>query len=104
MSKHFNVTQYYGLGTPNLQKLHTLQLMNILKFTRCWPNRCTRFGCSCAGEYLPKAEREENRLSDELHQNVKTVLATREHVPNKPESKALRQAQHRRTEKKVMAY
>ncbi len=64
-----------------LEKLHTKALLKLLKESRYWcPYGCEPNTCD---------DSEEKEYPTEL---IKEVLKTREHIPNKKEAKALRQA------------
>lgn len=70
---------YEILTYDELQKLKTRQLLSLLRKTHSW-------GCPyCWGS-------EEWNKVQEYQKLIKSVLATREHIPNKIESKAIRKA------------
>ena len=66
------------LAETLLKRAHTRQLLNWLRAAR-----------ACGGSYSPCEEATGTFLSIS---DLKAELATREHIPNKAESKALRQA------------
>lgn len=65
-----------------LKNAHTRQLLNWLRGAR-----------ACGGSYSPCDEAPGTFLSIEA---LKAELATREHIPNKAESRAIRQAAAKR--------
>ena len=70
---------YEILTYDELQKLKTRQLLSLLRKTHSW-------GCPyCWGSEEWNKVREYQKL-------IKSVLSTREHIPNKQESKAIRKA------------
>ena len=70
---------YEILTDDELQKLKTRQLLSLLRSSR-------KMGCP----YCWRSE-EWNKVWD-YQKRIKAVLATREHIPNKQESKAIRKA------------
>lgn len=71
--------KFYKCKTKvELSKLHTKQLLNHLRNTYSW------------GDY--EWEDKDYKARDEYQELIKSILATREHVPTKKESKALRKA------------
>ena len=70
---------YIILTDDELQKLKTRQLLSLLRSSH-------KMGCPyCWGS------EEWNKVWD-YQKRIKAVLATREHIPNKQESKAIRKA------------
>jgi hypothetical protein len=86
-----NAHAYLNKSTQELEGLTTRALMTLRDSTYSGMNRC---GCPshCGDEVLTQAERDENYIIGGLRNRVKAILATREHVPNKKEAKAIRQA------------
>lgn len=70
-----------------LNKLHTKQLLKELRSNRVWGGDCRYLYTSSSPECQQCLA---NQKSNE--QQLKAILATREHIPNKQESKALRKA------------
>jgi hypothetical protein len=70
-----------------LNKLHTKQLLRKLKVGRICGEDCRDYFTSSSPEC-------EQCLANQKYneQQLKAILATREHIPNKQESKALRKA------------
>lgn len=77
---------YYGKVYPieALEKLHTKQLIHI--------NRgCYKNVCSCGVSHCDfYHDSEQYKREQENIKNIKAVLATREHVPSRAESKRAR--------------
>lgn len=73
-----NIKFYECKTKEELSKLHTKQLLNHLRNTYSW------------GDY--EWEDRDYEARDEYQKLIKSILATREHVPSKKESKALRKA------------
>ena len=70
-----------------LNKLHTKQLLKQLRGSRVWGEDCR--------DYITFSNPEcQQCLANQKYneQQLKAILATREHIPNKQESKALRKA------------
>jgi hypothetical protein len=72
---------YEILTYDELQKLKTRQLLSLLRKTHSW-------GCP---DYWEREDLVINKIH-EYQKLIKSVLATREHIPNKIESKAIRKA------------
>lgn len=70
-----------------LEKLHTKQLLRN-RITH-YPNGCCDYGYC---PYLAECRKE----YDDFHDLVKKILATRPHIPNKKESKAIRKQKIKR--------
>lgn len=96
-----NVTKFWGFTVDQLDELPTRQLLALLDASR------SRMQCSCAwgggshcgDEVLSAEELAYNERQFALKINLKTVLATREHIPRKVNRRI-----PRRQEKKVMRY
>ena len=69
-----------------LNKLHTKQLLKQLRGSRVWGEDCR--------DYFTNTPECEQCLANQKYneKQLKAILATREHIPNKQESKALRKA------------
>lgn len=61
-----------------MEKMPTRQLLGHLRKTYCWGDSYSTW--------------EEVREIDKYQKQIKSVLAKREHIPNKQESKAIRKA------------
>lgn len=85
-----DITKYHGLTQEQLDILPTRQLMSIREgsFSRRLCGICDDPEC----DDVKGIDRLFNKNQSELQSNLKAVLATREHVPNKKEAKVLRQA------------
>lgn len=86
-----NAHAYLDKSNKELEGLTTRALMTLRDSTYGAMNRCS-CPSHCGDEVLTQAERDENSLIGGLQARVKSILATREHVPNKKEAKAIRQA------------
>lgn len=65
-----------------LETLHTKQLLKLLETTRAQHNRLT-------DRYIELGQTL-SLIEDKIHE-IKLILGTREHIPNKQEAKAIRQ-------------
>ena len=91
----------HQMSDAELSKLHTRQLLAMLASSR------SQITCGCGSHcegVISEDETAYNARQDALGDRLKTVLATREHVPTPAEAKADRQARQARPEKKAMRY
>jgi hypothetical protein len=71
----------------SLEKLHTKQLLNLLRGNRAGVHRLNKYYVDPTPEEAAAAEADANL--------IKSILATREHVPGKDEAKQIRQAKQK---------
>jgi hypothetical protein len=69
---------YPSYTLDEMKKMSTRQLLGHLRKTYCWGDSYSTW--------------EEIHELDKYQKQIKSVLATREHIPNKQESKAIRKA------------
>jgi hypothetical protein len=91
-----DVREFHSYTVEQLEKLPTRQLMAVrdaaYHIQKC---SCGAMPGSCDGG-LSDYEKECNHQQYLLQDRVKDVLSKREHVPSKPEAKALRRAAAKR--------
>lgn len=92
--------KYRGASDETLQGLTTRALLLLLKRTRVSP-MCSCGVSSCTSG--PAYDAEFEKAQSDLKARLKTILATREHVPSVSEALMLRRTLANRHEKKTMA-
>ena len=93
------LVDYTFKSKEELEKLHTKQLLNELDFIRRNPSECYHdWYCNGDDEDLSNKWTTCPVLLKYIENEklIKSILATRPHIPNKKESKALRIAKKKR--------